>query len=89
MFILCADRTLPEWSGIVGRESFTTLAEAEAKMREWARYGVDGHCNDPDHLWITDDDGMVLKVWDWRRRAAVAAPKAEEGLDQERDGGPA
>jgi hypothetical protein len=78
MFILCADRSLPGWSGIVGREQFDTLAEAEAKMREWARFGVDGHCNDPDHLWITDDRGEVLMVWDWRRRTPVEPARTED-----------
>lgn len=82
MFILSADRSLPEWSGIVGRERFDTLAMAEAKMREWARFGVDGHCNDPDRLWISDEDGRVLRVWDWRRRASVAATPAPSESDQ-------
>lgn len=77
MFILCADRSLPEWSGIVGGERFDTLAMAEAKMREWARFGVDGHCNDPDHLWIIDEDGRVLKVWDWRQRTPIEPVEVE------------
>ena len=83
MFILSADRTLPEWSGIVGQERFATLAEAEAKMRAWACFGVDGHCNDPDHLWITDDGGRVLRIWDWRQRAPVT-PEEGEGSEDRR-----
>lgn len=82
MFILYADRNLPEWSGIVGREAFRTLAEAEAKMHEWARFGVDGHCNDPDHLWITNENGSVLKVWDWRRRTAIEPAVSEDRAEQ-------
>lgn len=82
MFHLAAGRSMPGWSGEVGHATFATLAEAEAQMRKWARFGVDAYCNDPDTLWITDDDGQVLKVWDWRSRQ----PVLYEAPDDRRDG---
>ena len=74
MYVLLADRSIPGWSGVVGSEAFENMEDAEKVMRRWARFGVDNHCTDPDNLWITAEDGEVLKVWDWRTRAAVSVP---------------
>jgi hypothetical protein len=78
MFVLMADRTEPDWSGTVGTETFENIEQAEQQMRRWARFGVDNHCSDPDRIWIADEDGTVLKIWDWRTRAP--AEFANHGL---------
>ena len=82
MFVLMADRTEPGWSGAVGTEIFDSIEQAEQMMRKWARFGVDNYCSDPSRIWIADETGMVLKIWDWRLRAAVDLPQpkpAQEG----------
>ena len=77
MLHLLAASSQPGWSGGVGRAEFETLAEAESVMRDWARFGVDAYCNDPDTIWIADDEGRVLKVWDWRQKQPVDPPPEE------------
>lgn len=77
VFTLAAGRVQPGWSGEVARAEFSDLAEAEAQMRRWARFGVDAYCNDPDHLWIVNAGGEVVRVWDWRTRRSVPPPPPE------------
>ncbi len=69
MYKLYAAASLPGWSGEIASETFPTIEEAETKMREWARFGVDAYCNDPDTIWITDADERPLKYWNWRSGA--------------------
>lgn len=78
MFILAAGQSAPGWTGEIGREAFETLEDAEAQMRHWARFGVDAYCNEPDVLWITDQQDRILKVWDWSAQAPVNYTEPDE-----------
>lgn len=69
MYKLYAASSQPGWTGQIAAETFPTLAEAESKMREWALFGVDAYCNEPDRIWISDADEQPLKYWSWRVRA--------------------
>lgn len=80
MYKLYAASCLPGWSGQIASETFPTIEEAESKMREWARFGVDAYCNEPDSIWITDADEQPLKYWDWRSKSACeVGPETENG----------
>lgn len=78
MFKLLAGSRMPGWTGQVAEETFETLNEAEDRMREWARFGVDGYCNDPDTIWVTDAEDHALKYWNWRTKRAEVAVVADE-----------
>ena len=66
MYFLHAASSTPGWTGKIASERFPTIEEAEAKMREWALFGVDAYCNDPDMIWIADAQERPLKHWSWR-----------------------
>ena len=68
MYILVAAAAMPQWSGEIGREFFDTLAEAEKEMERWARFGVDGYCNEADRISIFDDRSVELRRWNWAHR---------------------
>ena len=70
MYKLYAATSMPGWTGQIAAEKFATIKEAEIKMREWALFGVDAYCNDPDSIWITDADEQPLKYWDWRSKSS-------------------
>ena len=70
MYRLVAGSTAPEWSGETASETFESLDAARKCMRQWALFGVDAYCNNPDLLWITDESGEPVSYWDWRSRAA-------------------
>ena len=70
MYRLVAGSSAPEWSGEMASEAFDDLEAAHKRMREWALFGVDAYCNDPDLIWIADANGQPISFWDWRSRAA-------------------
>ncbi len=73
MFSLFAGIKSSVASEPVASEEFPDLDAAEARMRQWAQFGVDAYCNDPDAIWITDEKGKPVSFWDWRTRSARPA----------------
>ena len=73
MYTLIAEAMSPAWSGEIARESFASIEEAETKMKQWARFGVDSYCNEADTLRIIDESEVELSRWNWRQRKPVAA----------------
>lgn len=68
MYTLVAEIRSPAWSGEIAREAFATIEDAEKKMTQWARFGVDSYCNEPDILRIFDEAETEVRRWSWRRR---------------------
>lgn len=71
MFTLIAASKKPILDGVVATRQFPTLDEAEATMREWARFGIDNQCNEADALYVCDAKGHPVRVWNWRSKQAV------------------
>jgi hypothetical protein len=70
--------------GELGRQTFDTIDEAEVQMAEWAKYGVDGFCDEPSEVGIFDTEGVLVRQWHWRRRQPFdpreAAPDKPEAV---------
>lgn len=81
MYALVADLVTPEWSGEVGRQSCERLAEAEALMARWARFGVDSYCTEPTGLRILDAAGVEVVRWNWTRKRPEAVTGAVTGAE--------
>ncbi len=72
MFTLVAATRKPILDGIVATETFQTLDEAEAMMRNWARFGIDNQCNEADALYICDTNRKLVRTWNRARKQSVA-----------------
>jgi hypothetical protein len=72
MFTLVAASRKPILDGIVATKTFGTLEDAEAVMRDWARFGIDNQCNEADALYICDANRRLVRVWNRARKQSVA-----------------
>ena len=79
MYTLLAEAETGTWSGEIGREEFETLDAAERQMDLWARFGVDGYCNEADRLSIFDAGGAPIRNWNWRRNRVEPVQPATPG----------
>lgn len=70
-FTLVAFVTNANGRGQLDQETFATIAEAEERMARWARYGVEGQCDDASELAIIDADGTPVRFWHWRLRRSL------------------
>lgn len=73
MYTLVAASKKPIHDGIVATKQFETLAEAEALMREWAKFGIDNQCNEADLIYICDARARLVSTWNWGKKQPVAA----------------
>lgn len=71
MFKLVAEAHKGIYDGVVSAREFPSLEEAETCMRNWARFGVDGLCDEADRLFIKDRSGAIVRVWSRREKRSV------------------
>ena len=73
MFKLVAAANKPHFTGIVSTRTFETVEAAEAMMRDWARFGVDGLCDEADSICIYDagDGDRMVRKWSRREKRPV------------------
>jgi hypothetical protein len=73
MFKLVASANKPHFTGIVSTREFATVEEAETLMRDWARFGIDGLCDEADSLCIHDaeQEGKIVRRWSRREKRSV------------------
>ena len=82
LYNLYAASSIPGWTGKIASERFHSIEDAEVRMREWALFGVDAYCNDPDTIWIADAEERPLKYWSWRSRSPCVVSQHRSGGDQ-------
>ena len=71
MYRLVAEAWKNSYSGEVASRSFEKVEEAETLMRDWARFGVDGLCDEADRLCIYDDQARPVRLWNRREKRSV------------------
>jgi hypothetical protein len=73
MFKLVASANKAHFTGIVSTKDFESVEEAEKMMRNWARFGVDGLCDEADSLCIYDaeDGDKMVRKWSRREKRSV------------------
>lgn len=71
MYRLVAEAWTQSFSGEVSSRSFERVEEAEAVMRDWARFGVDGLCDEADRLCIYDAQARPVRLWSHREKRSV------------------
>lgn len=78
-YTLVAVVTNAQTAGEMDTATFDRIEDAEERMARWAKYGVEGQCDEPAELAIFDSEDQLVRQWHWRRgrpfdpRTAAAA----------------
>jgi hypothetical protein len=71
MFWLIAEATQGKITGMIASREFDSIATAEDLMRRWARFGVDGLCDEADAIYICDAEGQPIRLWSRRLKMSM------------------
>jgi hypothetical protein len=71
MFKLVAEAHKQGFAGVVSSRSFDSVEAAEQVMRKWARFGVDGLCDEADKLCIYDEGDKMVRIWSRRQKQPI------------------
>lgn len=71
MFRLVAEAWKHKYSGEVASRTFDDIGAAERLMRNWARFGVEGLCDEADRLCIYDAENRPVRLWSRREKRSV------------------